>query len=100
MQQFKKISPVSGGTKISLPVVQYSLYGEPIQKWDTASQAAEHLSGNRHNGSGILQVCKGMNKTALGYQWKYLKDAIIEDKQEPEIEKPEIKVVMDEFQDN
>ena len=47
-------------------VLQYSLDGELIKEWPNAYSAERELTI-----SGIGQVCKGNQKTAGGYLWKY-----------------------------
>ena len=47
-------------------VLQYSLEGEFIQEWNNAYSAGRKLKI-----SGIGEVCKGKQKSAGGYIWKY-----------------------------
>lgn len=48
-------------------VVQYSINGEFIKKWDYAKQAIEQLGLNK---TSITDCLKGRQKTAGGYKWK------------------------------
>jgi hypothetical protein len=55
-----------------LPVTQYALTGEKVVDFPSAKVASETVpSANR---SYITQVCKGIRKSAGGFQWTY-KDA-------------------------
>ena len=47
-------------------VLQYSLEGEFIREWDNA-----YAAGRKLKISGIGEVCKGKQKSAGGYIWKY-----------------------------
>ena len=47
-------------------VLQYSLDGDFIQEWDNA-----YAAGRKLKISGIGEVCKGKQKSAGGYIWKY-----------------------------
>lgn len=49
-------------------ISQYSTEGAYIATYDSAAQA-EHATGA--DSSGIIAVCKGKQKTAGGYQWRY-----------------------------
>lgn len=49
-------------------VLQYSLEGEFIKEWNSASEAETslgYMSGN------VSNVCRGLGKSAMGYMWKY-----------------------------
>ena len=52
----------------SKPVVQYTLNGELIKVWSSATEA-ERRAGFDH--STISKVANGKRKTAYGYIWKY-----------------------------
>lgn len=57
------------------PVVQYSTYGNMIQTFNSASDAASSLGIKNSRASGfILSVCNGKNNTAYGFVWRYLGD--------------------------
>lgn len=49
------------------PVVQYSLDGKLMNKYDSAHQASVHTGYNRGN---ISTACR-LNKTFYGYRWEY-----------------------------
>lgn len=51
-------------------VVQLSLSGKVIRYYDTIVQAGKEL-GIKHKPTGITRVCKGAQKTAYGFKWKY-----------------------------
>jgi group I intron endonuclease len=48
------------------------LNGEEIKIWNSISDAAEFLTGDRKKGNNITAACKGKYKTAIGYIWKYI----------------------------
>lgn len=53
------------------PVLQYSLNGEFIKEWESATIIAEHLGCNK---GSIQSACTDRSKTAKGYNWKYKND--------------------------
>jgi len=53
------------------PVIQYDLQGNIIQEWE--SQQAAQIGLNKNNSDGIGAVCRGNQKTAYGYIWKFKK---------------------------
>lgn len=57
--------------KISIKVVQLSLDGELIKVWNSLSEAERNLGADR---SSIIRVCKGKQKTCIGYRWLYYED--------------------------
>ena len=57
-------------TKKSKPIIQYDLEGKLIREWDKIDHALKFL-GKPINDSSLTQCCKGINKTAHGYKWKY-----------------------------
>jgi len=50
------------------PIIQYTLDNKFIQEWDSAKDAAKFYECSS---SGIICVCKGKQKTAKGFIWKY-----------------------------
>ena len=55
--------------KLSLShIIQYSVEGEFIREWDSATDAASFYNTNKVN---ITKCCLGKNKTSIGYIWKY-----------------------------
>lgn len=52
----------------SIPILQFSLDGELVRKWDSAEEASKELNIFR---SSIIECCKGRRKSAGGYRWKY-----------------------------
>lgn len=52
----------------SLGVKQYDKQGIFIKEWYCINDAMKSLN---KRGSGISRCCKGQNKTAYGYKWKY-----------------------------
>lgn len=57
---------------ISVPVLQYSINGDFIRKWDCITEIQDKLHIYR---SSICACCKGKHKTAGGYKWEYEKVA-------------------------
>ena len=55
----------------SKPIVQLSLNGEFIKRWDSFSQVKRELNLNR---GSLYGCCKGKHKTCGGYKWMYLQD--------------------------
>lgn len=53
---------------ISKSVIQYSLKGEFIRKWQSAMQIERDLGFSQ---SHISECCKGKRKSAYGYIWTY-----------------------------
>lgn len=53
-----------------LPVVQYTLSGELVRVWESATQAEQE----GFNQSNIARVCKGKQKHHKNYIWKYVND--------------------------
>jgi DNA-binding phage protein len=49
-------------------VAQLSLEGEVINEFSSVAQAARDTGISK---SGIAKTCRGLNKTAGGYTWKY-----------------------------
>lgn len=54
--------------KLSKPVLQYSLEGEFIQEWKSASEASRHF---KVHDSTIGGCCNGKQKTSVGFIWKF-----------------------------
>ena len=71
IREAKKGMKVSENTKIKLgkPVEQYDLDGNFIRSWDYIKQL-DKFFGTKIN-SSIIRCCKGKQKTALGFIWKY-----------------------------
>ena len=55
-------------------IAQYGLDGVLIKIWDCVSDAARALNVSI---SSISNVCCGVNKSAAGYQWRYVVDSVI-----------------------
>lgn len=53
----------------SLPILQYDLEGNIVQEWE--SQMAAQIAFNKPKSDGIGAVCRGKQKTAYGYIWKF-----------------------------
>ena len=52
-------------------VCQYDLNGKYIAKYESCSDAALFVCGDKSGGNHISAVCKGNRKTAYGFIWKY-----------------------------
>ena len=52
-----------------IPIFQLNLLGEVIKEWDSQTQA--QLYFNKPNSDGIGACCRGEQKTAYGYKWKF-----------------------------
>lgn len=55
--------------RVSIPVYQYTLDGEFVAKYDSATEASLTLFGRQT--SHIGDVCRGLRKKAYGYKWSY-----------------------------
>jgi len=65
----KKISEANKlRTYKTTPVLQYSLDGNFVKRFESAQEAAQSVSGTDHK---ILAVCKGHRKTHKNYKWQY-----------------------------
>lgn len=49
-------------------VLQYDKSGNFIKEWESVDSAAKELGFNRAN---LAATCRGVNKTCMGYIWKY-----------------------------
>lgn len=50
-------------------VIQKTLNGDFVRKWDSLSQIESELKFDR---STITRICNGKGKTAYGYKWEYV----------------------------
>lgn len=57
-------------SQIRRPVLQYTLNGEFIKEWESATAFVATLGIKQGNGTNILKACKGIYKQAFGYKWK------------------------------
>lgn len=53
------------------PIQQYSLEGELIQEFNSATEAGKYLN---KSGNSIADCASGRQKTAYGFKWKYKKN--------------------------
>jgi hypothetical protein len=62
--------------KRNLKIKQYSIEGELIAIYNSISDAAEVITGDRKNNNKLTQVCKGKRgrRIAFGYIWRYIDD--------------------------
>lgn len=65
--KFNKIDACKRNTNSKI-VYQYSITGEFIKKYDTATSAASNLDGDSCN---IVSCCNNNQSTAYGYRWSY-----------------------------
>lgn len=56
----------------SIPIIQYSLSGEIIKRWDCAIEVTRGLGINQRN---ITSVCRKRRLTAGGFYWRYESEA-------------------------
>lgn len=54
--------------KISKPILQYTLDGVFIKRWDGASEAAKHI---QKHPAGITECCRGIRKHIYGFIWRH-----------------------------
>lgn len=52
------------------PVIRYDLDGNEIDRFESATFAANSLGYS--NSSGICNACRGVSKSSGGYRWKYV----------------------------
>ena len=64
----RKPKPNGFGNKISKPILQLDMKGNIIKEWKSGKDAANYVKGNNAN---ITTVCKGRQKSAYGFKWKY-----------------------------
>lgn len=64
----EKCKRINDSKNHSVPVEQLSHSGEVIRVWNSATEAAKALGGER---TSIVVCLKGRGKTALGYKWRY-----------------------------
>lgn len=57
--------------KKAKPVIQLDLYGNFLNRFESAWKACQELNVSTNNASNITTVCKGKKKTVLGFKWKY-----------------------------
>jgi group I intron endonuclease len=75
MWENKEVQARKGKTRVErkckfIPVVQLSLDGTPIRKWDSISKASRTLNKGSVAGH-ISNVCNGKSATAYGFKWEY-----------------------------
>lgn len=56
------------GSSNKKPIIQYNLEEKPIKDWNSAKDASISMGCSP---SAITACCKGKQKTAYGYKWKY-----------------------------
>lgn len=69
----EKISKARAGKRYpkgGRPVIQYSLDGAFIKRWECAEYAEDDLH-KKNCQANISACCRGKLKTAYGYKWKY-----------------------------
>lgn len=54
--------------KMYKPVIQFSLEGEYVKEWESAQKANEYY---KLSYGTISAACRGKQKTAFGFKWKY-----------------------------
>lgn len=66
----KKISENNGMVKPVIMIDKHTL--SPIACFDSGADAREYLGKPRNYTASICRCCKGNQKTAYGYKWKYI----------------------------
>ena len=66
------VHAVETGLHKLTPVVQYSLEGTRMKDFSSVNSAARYVDGEN---SHISAVCKGKNKSAYNFMWKYKSEA-------------------------
>ena len=64
----RKIGGKIIGKKYAIPIIQFSKDGEFMKEWPSLSEAGRQLGIAQ---SHICQCCKGRNKSAGGFVWRY-----------------------------
>lgn len=59
--------------KISIAVLQYDLQNNFITEWQSATKVGENFKADS---TSFTQCCKGKQKTAYGYIWKYKDESL------------------------
>lgn len=67
--EWDKLDATEHVNKVKKRVSQYTLNGELIKTYDSMTSAA--IDNKLNDWSGISAVCKGRQKTAYGYIWRY-----------------------------
>ncbi len=57
--------------QFSKPVVQFDKHGNVLAEYPSAAEATRIVGTSKSNSTSILGVCRGENKTAFGYYWKF-----------------------------
>lgn len=73
--------------KTQKPILQFTLDGELVRKWDSTIEVEKEL-GFYH--SDISKCCKGKRKTASGYKWCYHYKSLWEKKHIPLIKQKKV----------
>ena len=82
----KKYKRTTKGKYDRKKICQYSLTGELLREWDTATQINTELGFDK---SSILRCCKGSQKKSYWFVWKF---------KEPEIKTLKKETKIKEFQ--
>lgn len=53
------------------PILQFSLNGDFLGKWESATHYAKQFPNHTHMANSIQKCCRGIVKTAYGYKWQY-----------------------------
>jgi len=69
-QKMRKPKPEGFSSKISRPVIQYTLDNKIISIYKSIKEACASINKPKREGD-ITSVCQGKQKTAFGFIWKY-----------------------------
>ena len=72
-----KISKLGSG--VQTPIIQKTLNGEYVARYNNATEAIFAVTGKRKCASNILAVCKGKQKKSYGYLWEFADQEVNKD---------------------
>lgn len=73
--------------RISIPILQFTLDEEFVRKWKSAKEVERELGFDQ---SSITKCCKGKQKTAYSFKWRYHYKSLWEKKHIPLIKQKKV----------
>lgn len=70
-EEIKQRISFNSSKRQGVPIYQYSLQGELIKEWESASECARQMN---YKQTAISSVCRQEQMSAYGYLWKEVKD--------------------------
>ena len=70
-EEIKQRISINSSKRQGVPIYQYSLEGELVKQWESASECARHTG---YAQTAISNVCRQEQISAYGYLWKEVKD--------------------------